>query len=140
MAVWVLVGLVDRRGWLLLQQRDDNTVVEPNRWCLIGGAVEPGESSLAAARRELEEETGIVSHTLRSLGEHNLPCDVHGEDHFELFTAPTTVEDAAVSCNEGRQIIFVSAEDIDQLDLTSATRTLYPSVLAAHSDSVPRRG
>jgi 8-oxo-dGTP diphosphatase len=55
--VFVPVGIVDRRGRLLMQERDDNTQVDPNRWSLIGGAVESGESTLAAARRELEEET-----------------------------------------------------------------------------------
>jgi 8-oxo-dGTP diphosphatase len=97
--VWVLVGLVDRRGWLLMQERDDKTTVDPNRWSLIGGAVEPGESSLAAARRELEEETGIVTDALRSLGPRTLPCDVHGEDNYELFTARTSVAEADVCCN-----------------------------------------
>lgn len=117
-----------------MQERDDNTVVDPNRWSLIGGTVEPDESSPAAARRELEEETGIISDELRSLGAHTLPCDLHGEDDFELFTAPTSVADADVHCGEGRQMVFVNPDEIDHLDLTSATRSLYRSVLAAHPD------
>lgn len=134
MPVWVLVGLVDRRGWLLMQERDDNTPVDPNRWSLIGGAVEPPESTLAAARRELAEETAILTNELRSLGARTLPCQVHGEDHYELFTAPTSVTDNDVHCGEGRQIVFVDPQHIDGLDLTSATRALYPTVLAAHPD------
>jgi len=134
MPVWVLVGLVDERGWLLMQERDDNTPVDPDRWSLVGGSVEPPESTLAAARRELEEETAIVSDELRSLGAHTLPCQVHGEDHYELFTAPTSAADADVHCGEGRQMVFVHPDEIEDLDLTSATRTLYRSVLAAHPD------
>lgn len=132
MADGVLVGLVDERGWLLMQERDEKAPVDPNRWALIGGAVEPGESMLDAARRDLEEETGIVNDDLRSLGTHTIPCEVHGDDHLELFTGPTSVTDADVRCGEGRQILFVQPDEIEHLDLNSAARTLYRSVLAAN--------
>lgn len=135
MADGVIVGLVDDRGRLLMQERDENAPVDPNRWSLVGGQVESGESTHAAARRELEEETGIVTEDLRTLGTHTLPCAVHGEDNLELFTAPTSVTDADVHCGEGRQIIFINPDEIEDLDLTSATRSLYRTVLAAH----PRR-
>lgn len=134
MPVWVLVGLVDERGWLLMQERDDKTTVDPNRWSLIGGRIQPLELTLAAARRELEEETAIVGDELSSLGAQTLPCQVHGQDHYELFTAPTSVTDADVHCGEGRQMVFVHPDEIEGLDLTSATRALFGSVLAAHPD------
>ena len=44
MAEVALVGLVDARGWLLLQERDDQTRIDPDRWGLPGGGVEPGET------------------------------------------------------------------------------------------------
>lgn len=49
--------LLDRQGRVLLFRftPDDR----PPFWCTPGGAVDPGESYAAAARRELREETGL---------------------------------------------------------------------------------
>ncbi|MGZ4445191.1 MAG: NUDIX domain-containing protein [Nocardioides sp.] len=127
-----MVGLVDERGWLLLQERDEHAPVEPDKWCLVGGGVEDGESAEEAARRELAEETGIDCPDLCSLGTHVLPCELHGEDVVELYTAPTTLTDAEVVCGEGRRIVFVDPAAVPDLDLTATTRALYPLVLMAH--------
>ncbi len=127
----VLVGLVDQRGWLLLQERDERAPVNPDQWSLVGGGVEPGEEPDAAARRELAEETGLTDLTLRSLGGRELPCPVHGSDVVHLYTAPTVARDEDVVCGEGRQIIFVDPALIATLDLTEATRATYAEVLAA---------
>ena len=80
-----LVGLLDSRGWLLLQERDEHAPVDPNKWSLVGGGVEPGETSAAAAQRELTEETGVACDDLVPLGSHVLPCVVHGEDHVNVM-------------------------------------------------------
>jgi 8-oxo-dGTP pyrophosphatase MutT (NUDIX family) len=49
----------DARRRLLLLRTRDFTDVSRDVWGLPGGALEPGESPQAAARRELSEETGI---------------------------------------------------------------------------------
>ena len=128
-----LVGLLDTRGWLLLQERDEHARVDPNTWGLVGGGVEPDEDPAAAARRELAEETGIACDDLVALGTHLLPCEVHGEDHVALFTAQMPLTDADVGCHEGRQIAFVEPGAIAGLDLTEMTRALFETVLSSHS-------
>lgn len=133
MANVVVVGLVDARGWLLLQERDDRAPVDPDRWGLVGGQVEPGESALAAAHRELREETGLVIDELLPIGSVTLPCDLHGEDDVSCFTAPTTASDADVRCGEGRQIVFVAPDQVRGLDLTRSTRAFVERVLGAHA-------
>ena len=126
-----LVGLLDSRGWLLLQERDEHAPVDPNKWSLVGGGVEPGETSAAAAQRELAEETGIVCDYLVSLGSHVLPCVVHGEDRVDLYTAQMPLTDDHVECHEGRQMVFVEPSAIADLDLTDMTRTLFHTVLSS---------
>jgi 8-oxo-dGTP diphosphatase len=128
-----LVGLLDSRGWLLLQERDEHAPVDPNKWSLVGGGVEPGETSPAAAQRELTEETGIACDHLVALGSHVLPCVVHGEDHVDLFTARMPLTDAQVDCREGRQIVFVERDAIANLDLSDMTRALFQTVLSSRA-------
>jgi ADP-ribose pyrophosphatase YjhB (NUDIX family) len=57
-----------RRRELLLMQRSDNA-----HWGLPGGYVEPGESIVAAARREVHEETGVEVAVGRLVGVYSDP-------------------------------------------------------------------
>lgn len=51
--------LTDDAGRVLLFRFDPAD--RPPFWCTPGGALEPGESYEEAARRELQEETGIIA-------------------------------------------------------------------------------
>jgi ADP-ribose pyrophosphatase YjhB (NUDIX family) len=53
---------------ILLMQRSDNGM-----WGLPGGYVEPGESVVDAARREVEEETGVRIEVGRLVGVYSDP-------------------------------------------------------------------
>ena len=68
------VVLVDARGWLLLQERDEHAPVDPERWSPVGGGIEVGESDADAAARELEEETGLRGIDLDPLGVVGFYC------------------------------------------------------------------
>ena len=58
--------LINRRGQLLLQQRDDNPAIRyPGHWSLFGGTIEEDESPAAAAAREVKEE---IDYDMRNFG------------------------------------------------------------------------
>lgn len=119
------VALVDRRGWILLQERDEHAVIAPERWGLTGGHVEPGEEMLAAAVRELEEETGIVlePEELHLVGEYDVHhVETDSDDTLAFYAAPTMLGDGDVVLGEGRQIVFVDPAVVPTLPLTDSAR------------------
>ena len=126
------IALVDARGWVLLQERDEHPEIDPERWGFPGGHVEPGESPLEAAHRELEEETGLVLDG--ALEEVAVMPVVHRPgrlDAVHLFAAPTDATDAAIRLGEGRRIIFVDPIAAAELDLTLGASLLLPHFLAS---------
>ena len=66
--VYGTVILRDERRRVLLQRRVDNGL-----WGLPGGILEPGESMLDCARRELYEESGLSAGELRLTGVYSDP-------------------------------------------------------------------
>jgi phosphoesterase RecJ-like protein len=66
----VLIPLLEIEGRLhvLLTRRSSSLAMHAGEVCLPGGAVEPGEDSLAAALREAGEETGLAAAHCRLLG------------------------------------------------------------------------
>lgn len=54
---------------ILMQLRDLKPEISaPGHWGFFGGAIDPGETALAAAHRELFEETGLTVDTIFPLG------------------------------------------------------------------------
>jgi 8-oxo-dGTP diphosphatase len=128
------VVLVERRGWILLQERDEHASIAPEQWGFVGGHVEDGEDIEAAAYRELEEETGIA---LRSgglrlwLDEHLSAPGRTVPDIRQVWVAATGLTDADIVLGEGRQIVFVEPSRLEQLDLGASAARMLPEFLAS---------
>ncbi len=62
------VFVLDQRGWILLEKRSDCGL-----WGLPGGRIEPGESVITAALREVKEETGFDVKISKLIGIYSDP-------------------------------------------------------------------
>src|SRR4051794_520192 len=113
-----VILLVDARGWVLLQERDEHAPRAPNQWGMVGGHVEDGEDFEPAAYRELAEETGVrLTDGLRLWRDERFRYSDRDEPfRYQVWVAPTTLTDADIVVGEGRQIVFVAPERIPELD------------------------
>lgn len=126
------VLLVDARGWLLLQERDEHPVIDPDRWGLCGGHLEDGEEFEAGAYRELAEETGVElpPGTLRLFREFPVFHAARGTvDRVQVFWAAVDLADGDIDCREGRQIVFVDPDRARGLDLSQTATLAVPAFL-----------
>lgn len=125
------VIVIDSRGWLLLQERDEHPVIDPERWGFVGGGVEDGEDHEQAAYRELAEETGLdLADRLEWFEEFEVFHEATGtKDAVHLFATAADLRDEDIVVGEGRRIVFVPPDAVGTLDLTEAARIALPPFL-----------
>lgn len=121
--------LVDQRGWILLQERDENPVIDPDRWGFVGGHVEDGENADDAAYRELEEETGLrlTEPALTLWREATVFHEAYGtHDSVRVYVGSTEFTDADITVGEGRAITFVDPAVALNLPLGTSAAQILP--------------
>jgi len=103
--------LVNQDGEVLMQHRDNNPRIRyPNHWALFGGSIEDGESSQAAARREILEETG---YNIENLGLFREFVQ-NGKREF-AFVGEITASLNELSLTEGQGMDFIRPGDLPKL-------------------------
>lgn len=70
----IAVGCIVTRDNEILLARRNMRLSEGGKWCLPGGYMDMGESTLEAARREVKEETGWDIDNLQLLGINDNPA------------------------------------------------------------------
>ena len=123
--------LVDGRGHVLLQHRDEHAPRAPGVWGIVGGHVEPGEDFDTAMVRELEEETGIVA----ALDDLHLWQDTEftysdgHRGHYRVYAGRTDLTDDDIVLGEGRAIVFVEPEQARGLEMAESCAHFLPRFL-----------
>lgn len=132
------VIITDGHSVLLLADTDPG--LPGTRWWVTpGGGIDPGETPLAAAVREVEEETGLVVEAERLLGPVATRTVVHGysdqvlsqtEVFFLLLLAETFDPDAA-GLTPDEEITLDGWAWHPLADLAGVPEPVWPSDLAA---------
>lgn len=106
----VIVAITDSDDRLLL---GSNALWEPNRFSLLAGFVEPGESLEAAVQREIREESGLLVTDPRYLGSQSWPFPRSLMLGFHARVAPGAPE---TPTPDGVEIVELRWFTRDELD------------------------
>lgn len=104
--------IVVRKDFAVLMQHRDNkpTIFYPDYWCYPAGDVEEGESFEAAARRELEEETGYkASEVFELVDEIYTRTDGEKVNRHIFWTLYDDLQ--PIKCFEGQEMRFVKESE-----------------------------
>lgn len=126
------VVLVDRKGRLLMQERDEHAPIDPERWGLPGGHLHVDEDDVTGALRELEEETGVRlrPEDLRRVATLRVYHGAHDSvDDVAVFAADVDLTDDDIVCGEGRRMVFLDPDEALALDLARGAQQVIPVVL-----------
>ena len=72
--------VMDDKQRVLLVRRSEKERFLPRVWGVPCGKLEPGESPVDGALRELKEETGLLGEVVRKVGESSFVSDYRGHE------------------------------------------------------------
>jgi 8-oxo-dGTP pyrophosphatase MutT (NUDIX family) len=134
------VILVDRQGRVLMQLRDDDPkIMFPGHWGLTGGAAHPDETPEQAARREVEEETGVAldrfepfrAYYFSESGTGKKSATTRTDYELYLFHAPCETLAEDMICGEGRGLRFFAPDEMREIDIAYNHRDVLSDFFAS---------
>ncbi len=128
-----VVFLVDARGHVLLQHRDEHAPRAANQWGMVGGHVEDGEDHDDAMRREILEETGIeiAAEDLVLWQAREFEYTDGHRSSYRVYAGRVDLTDDDIVLGEGRAIVFVDPADTPALDKAESCAYFLPLFLTS---------
>lgn len=132
-------ALLFRDGLVLLVLRAQG----PARglWSAPGGRVEPGETAIDTARREVLEETGIVAHDLVALATHFVVAPATKNQTATTYRIAVFTGEAGPgqprAGSDAAQVRFFAPADLPGLDTTAGLDAFVAKALLRHADGKP---
>jgi 8-oxo-dGTP pyrophosphatase MutT (NUDIX family) len=126
-----VVLLVDARGHVLLQHRDEHAPRAADQWGMVGGHVEPGEDFDVAVHREIREETGIATAPgdLVLWQETEFTYSDGHHSSYRVYAGRVDLTDDDIVLGEGRAIVFVDPAGTEALDKAESLAHFLPLFL-----------
>lgn len=125
----VLAIIRNPAGAVLMHLRDRrDDICWPNCWSVLGGGVEPGETFLDAAVREVREESGIQVTDMVEICE---VVDVQGSgQRLRVFAGSYHGEASKLVLGEGQRLEFILPHVWPRIDIPPFVRALLERVAA----------
>lgn len=107
---------LERDGcYLMLHRIKKKKDVNHDKWIGVGGKFEPGETALACALREVQEETGLTMQNPQYRGIVDFYCAPWPAERMHLYTC-TEFNGTMTDCNEG-SLEWVPKEAVQDLPI-----------------------
>ena len=112
-------------GKVLLGLRNKES--EKGKWVLPGGGIKPFESVKEAARRELQEETGLDIEVGEQVGVYEIIAPP--EEHRVIVYSLATMKDGDLRpSSDSSQVGFFSREELRNIEVTPLVRKVLEDI------------
>lgn len=121
---------------VLLLKRAAHKRVFPNQYNGLGGHVERDEDLYSSALREIEEESGLRTHSLKLRSIHNIDAGRVTGILLFVFTAISETRALRRDCPEGR-LEWIPKDRVFELDLVEDLPDLLARIFAMDDEQPP---
>jgi 8-oxo-dGTP diphosphatase len=121
--------IIDSKKRFLLQKKDSGYPLGPNKWSLVGGAVEKGENTKETIQREIKEEIGINfdKDKINPFGELLFEGNLNGRflrvNHY-MFIVNFDKRISDIKIGEGAGFAFFEKEELKKINLMPPTKEM----------------
>lgn len=115
-------AIIERDGKVLITKRSDE-LIAGNKWCLPGGHIDIGETSVQAIKREVKEEVNTNLENPQFLFyEDEIIYEIKNHSVTLIFK-DTTKENASLS-QEVKEVAWINKEDLGNYEFAFYTKKI----------------